>query len=68
MLKFERADGRFYYINIERDLLDGLILNVVRGGHRVSVSRTVAYHSPEDILKKIQEIIKKRLRRGYTLR
>lgn len=68
MLKFEnKTNGRFYYLSIERDLLNDLILRIVRGGHSVSLCRTVSHLDPETMLKKIQEIIKKRIRRGYTL-
>ncbi len=68
MIKFEnKTNGRFYYLYIERDILNDLVLRIVRGGHRVSLSRTVSYVSPEAMFQKIQDIIKRRIKRGYTL-
>lgn len=72
MLKFENTEnGRFYYLSIQKDLLNDLVLCVNFGGSHSG--RAISYHriihagSREDIQREIIRLSKKRLRRGYEL-
>lgn len=68
MIKFEnKTNGRFYYLSIQKDILNDLVLTIVRGGKHHSVIRNIGYHCMDAITNEIQRIIKRRLKRGYTL-
>jgi len=67
LIKFENPNnGRFYYVNVQRDLLNHNVIIVYRGGiGGLSFHRTVYAGNEIDI--NIQKICKKRLQRGYIL-
>lgn len=68
MIKFEnKANARFFYLSVTRDMLNDTVLSVTRGGKNITVSNVVATGSPEVINEKILQITRKRLSRGYTL-
>jgi hypothetical protein len=67
MIKFERDDGRYYYMRIERDMFDELVLVVLRGGRHHSIHNRVCSGSIHEILLTIESISRRRLKRGYTL-
>lgn len=69
MLKFENnSNGRYYYLYVETDLFNSHVLVVMRGGasRPVRIVRVVA-GTMDTVNRKIQEITKTRIRRGYTL-
>lgn len=68
MIRFENeSNGRFYYMTIERDLFDDIVIRIVRGGRGVSVCRLV-YCGCEDIARdEIGRLSRIRQRNGYTL-
>lgn len=68
MIKFEnKENGRFYYLTLQKDILNDIVLTIIRGGNHISVRRTVRFNSLESITQEIQRLIKRRLARGYTL-
>lgn len=68
MVKFENhANGRYYYLSTERDLLDENVLVVIRGSRNCRVVRRVQFGSRDDCLAEIERISKIRVRRGYSL-
>ncbi len=68
MLKFENhINGRFYYLQIKRDMLNDLVINIIFGGRGVTRLRTIACDSRLILHKEIEKISKTRLRRGYVL-
>lgn len=68
MIKFEnKENGRFYYIKIEKDLLNDLVLRINFGGHNVTRSRVIMCDSAEILFDEIKRLYKKRLSRGYLL-
>ena len=69
MIKFENQEnGRYFYIQVERDLFDELCLRVVRGGRHVrGISHIVTVGSRKTIRAEIKRLSRLRLQRGYTL-
>jgi hypothetical protein len=68
MIKYEnKSNGRFYYLEIKRDLIGDLVLCITRGGNNVSVIRTLGFTSRMALDKELARICKKRERRGYEL-
>lgn len=68
MIKLEnKTNGRFYYLITQRDLFNDLVLTVVRGGRGRNVIRSYGYNCQSRIEKKIRELTRIRLRRGYSL-
>jgi hypothetical protein len=67
MIKFERDDGRFYYMSVEKDMFDDLVLLVVRGGSRNRVVHRSSVGHIETIMATIIQLSRRRLQRGYTL-
>lgn len=68
MIKFEnKSNGRYYYLIVERDMLDHLILTVIRGGLFGRRVRHMGYNCPYRIKKEIAKITAVRLKRGYQL-
>jgi len=68
MIKFENAtNGRFYYIHIEKDLLNDCILRINYGGVSVTRHRAIFCKDHNSLNRQIGRIIKKRLSRGYSL-
>ena len=69
MIKFENpTNGRYYYLQIDRDILNDLVLTIIRGGSRSNsrVVRHFGYKCPLTIQREIQRICKVRLRHGYV--
>ena len=62
MLKFEREDGRYYYISCSHDKR---ILYICRGGKRVKVESQRIYDSTESLDKDVKRLSKRRLNHGY---
>lgn len=68
MLKFEnKLNGRFYYIEIKKDLFGDLVINTIRGGRNISLQRIIFCDNAGSIRDKIREISQRRISRGYTL-
>lgn len=67
MLKFENpANGRFYYIEINKDMYD-LVLRITFGGLNSVRHRVHMCNSRETLDKEVERLHKKRIRRGYIL-
>lgn len=68
MIKFENeSNGRFYYIEVKRDLLDDCVLYINYGGSNVTRHRAVFCGNDEELQQEIQRITKKRIKRGYSI-
>lgn len=68
MLRFENSEnGRYYYIQYYRDLLQQLTLSVIRGGKRNSLIQHIIFNDPEALAKKVNQLVKLRLKNGYKL-
>ena len=68
MIKFENAsNGRFYYLYIERDLLNDRVLVCCRGGLNRSGIVRIICTDPAQIEKRISQITRVRLKRGYRI-
>ena len=69
MIKLEnKQNDRFYYIHDPfYDIFGNRVLLVTRGGVNVSVHLCVEYGDLEKINKKIEALVKRRLRHGYVL-
>jgi hypothetical protein len=71
MLKFENPiNGRYYYLDVQKDLINEHILVVMRGSklnnhHRII--RISVGHCRASLRKEIDRLSKKRLKRGYLL-
>jgi len=67
MIKFEnKSNGRFYYMEIRKDLLDYVVV-IVFGGSNVTRTRTIACDSRMDLHKELDRLSKRRIGRGYVL-
>ena len=68
MLKFEnKSNGRFYYLEVERDMINDFVLTIIRGGKRVRVVRHRGFDSANHLNAEITRLTKRRLKRGYEL-
>lgn len=68
MIKFEnKTNGRFYYLVSNTDILNDLVLTVIRGGIHSRVVRHYGFNNRIAIQKEIDRITRIRIRRGYTL-
>jgi hypothetical protein len=68
MIKFEnQQNGRYYYMTVQKDMLDEMVLVVIRGGVRSRVIRRLRCGEGDTIRAEIEKITKKRLKRGYSL-
>lgn len=68
MIKFEnKKNGRFYYLEIQEDLLKDKVLVAYRGGKFASVVRKMATGCDATIQKEIEKISKIRISHGYEL-
>ncbi len=68
MIKFENEkNGRFYYIDVDRDLFDELVIVVTRGGRFSSINKLI--HCVDDVhcQAEINRLTRLRLQRGYTV-
>ena len=68
MIKFEnRTNDRFYYLLVEKDLLNHCVLRIYFGGARISRCRVIGFEDQREMQKEIDRLAKKRLSRGYSL-
>ena len=67
MLKFEHPNGRYYYIYVQQDFFNDIILSVMRGGRNQRITRNILFNCPVAIKKEIDRLSKKRIKRGYVL-
>lgn len=68
MLKFENAtNGRFYYLYVDKDMLNDMVLRVIYGGRNISRTRTLLEGNRLAIQKELDRLSKRRIKRGYTL-
>jgi hypothetical protein len=68
MIKFEnKTNGRFYYLLVDKDMLDDSVLRVFYGGVGVIRTRTISINNMCEAQKEIDRVAKKRLSRGYSL-
>lgn len=72
LLKYENPiNGRYYYIFVDKDILNDFVLTVIRGGTLRGVrSRTVrhfGYACRVALQKELDRLSKKRIARGYRL-
>ena len=68
MIKFEnKSNERFYYLSVHCDILAHTVLTATRGGKNITVVSVIAKGNTEVINKKILQITKLRLSRGYEL-
>jgi hypothetical protein len=68
MIKFEnKTNGRFYYLSLQKDILNDLVLTIIRGGRNSQRVLNVNYNCLDAITNELQRLIKRRLKRGYTL-
>jgi hypothetical protein len=68
MIRFEnRENGRFYYMVVEQDITNKLILNIIRGGKRVRVITSILFESPFLLKIELDKRSKRRIRNGYSL-
>lgn len=68
MIKFENPlNGRYYYIILQKDMLEHDVLTIIRGGKRSRVVRHFGFNSINKIQDEIQRLIKIRVKRGYRL-
>lgn len=67
MIKFEnKENGRFYYMQIEKDLFNDIVICVIRGGANISVCRLIFCDNELGAKKEIDRLSRVRLQRGYT--
>lgn len=68
MLKFENpSNGRYYYLETHRDLLNDLVLTITRGGAHSRIVRHFGYNCETTLIREIERIKRIRLKRGYEL-
>lgn len=68
MIKFEnRSNGRYYYLAVQRDMLNEHVLIIIRGGHHSNVVRRMGFNSALVLQDQIDRLSKRRLQRGYSL-
>lgn len=68
MIKFENPNnGRFYYLTINKDMLNECVLRIVYGGKHSSRTRAILCDNRNAICNEIDRLSKKRIARGYVL-
>lgn len=68
MIKFEnKMNGRFYYLKVERDLLNDWVLTIINGGHFSRRVSHFGFNNLDIINRHIERITKRRLKRGYEI-
>lgn len=68
MIKYEnKENGRYFYMYVERDELDDLVLVIMRGGRYNHVVRRYGFNCESRIECELGRLRKKREARGYTL-
>jgi len=68
MIKFEnKTNGRFYYLSLHKDLLGDVGIRINYGGRHVCRVRFIACTSGLELQKQIEQLSKRRIKRGYSL-
>jgi hypothetical protein len=68
MIKFKnKITGRYYYLLAQRDMFNGYVLTIVRGGCHTNVVKRMGFDSSLAIQNEIDRLSKRRLQRGYSL-
>lgn len=68
MLKFEnKANGRYYYVIVKRDILNDLVLTIIRGSCKQRREFSRGGFNADDMQQEIKRITKRRLQRGYEI-
>ena len=69
MIKFENpTNGRYYYLVMQKDLLNDYVLVVYRGGNNgLAFNRTIAVGNAICLQTHIEKIRRIRLQRGYIV-
>jgi len=68
MIKFEnRSNGRYYYLAVQRDMLNEYVLIIMRGGRAANIVRRMGFSSALVLQDRIDQLSKRRLQRGYSL-
>ncbi len=68
VIKFEnKHNGRYYYLQTEKDLFGDWIIHIIRGGISSRRRRIIFCDSLMAVREKIRHIGQIRLKRGYTL-
>ena len=66
VIKFvNKENGRYYWLSINRDMLNGYNLTITRGGNRNNLVVMRSFHSQELCKQEMERLSKIRLRRGY---
>ena len=66
-ISFEnKLNNRYYYIQIERDLLNNWLMVIHRGGDKKNVITKKGFECEILLNKEILSITKRRLQRGYS--
>jgi len=66
MIKFENpTNGRYYYLIVQRDMLNDTVLSVIFGGRLSRHYRKLVVNCESAIENEINRLTKKRLKRGY---
>lgn len=68
MLRFEnKTNGRYFYVMRSEDILNNLVLTIIRGGRKARVVRHYGYDCRLKIDEEIKRLTKRRIKRGYVL-
>ena len=68
MIKFEnKLNGRFYYVEIKKDLFEDVVIHIRRGGRNALVERLIFCSDARAAREELRIIHKRRIERGYTL-
>lgn len=68
MIKFfNEINKRYYFISVQKDLFDDWVLLVYRGGGRNHLIRTYGYANRSLLDERLNEMINKRIKRGYKI-
>ena len=68
MIKFEnKTNDRFYYLLVEKDLLQHWVLRIHFGGANISRCRVIGFEDSNKMQREIDRLAKKRLSHGYSI-
>lgn len=68
MIKFEnKNNGRYYYLYVQKDLLNDFSLIILRGGRFSSRVHHIGFSSFIGCERAISRITKRRIKRGYEI-
>jgi hypothetical protein len=69
MLKFENPiNGRYYYLDVQRDLFNHRVLVVFRGGYRHTRIEHIFFADDGTLRTELLRRTKRRIARGYVLK